>query len=143
MGKTNAPEYVDQEVWRKRRLTGQDSIAPDQRDLGRGIIHTSEYYSSKGQYLYKSIQEMLEVRSLHFGSNMNGIQVVAKPDSWVIGFTHLTHPQMTVYANPAHEFARIPFEHEGQIVFNCNQARIESHELLLPPRSGVWVQAKP
>lgn len=143
IGKSNAPEYVDQEVWRKRHLTGQDSIAPDQRDLGRGIIHTSEYYSGKGQYLYKSIQEMLEVRSLHFSTNMNGIQVLATPDSFLIAFTHLTQPQITVYANPAHEFARVPFKREGQVVFNCNQTLVEAHELLLPPRSGVWVQAKP
>lgn len=143
VGKSNTPEYVDQEVWRKRRLTGQDSIAPDQRDLGRGIIYTSEYYSSKGQYLYKSIQEMLQVRALHFSENIQGIRVTMNPDSTIITFTHLSHPQITVYANPTHEFVRVPFEREGSIIFNCNQALVEAHELLLPPRSGVWVQAKP
>jgi maltose alpha-D-glucosyltransferase/alpha-amylase len=142
VGKLNATEYVDQEVWRKRHLTGEASIAPDQRDLGRGIIHTSEYYSSKGQYLYKSIQEILQARSLHLSSRSKGVQLLenAQPIS---AFIHLTEPQISVYFNPSHEFVTIPFAHEGQVLLNCNQVIVEAREALLPPRSGIWVQAKP
>lgn len=141
VGKSNSPEFVDQEVWRKRHLTGEQSIAPDQRDLGRGIIHTSEYYSSKGQYLYKSIQEILQARAAYLTAPSQGVRLLEQ--STTTAFIHLTKPQITVYCNPTHEFVTIPFEHEGAVVLNCNQAIVEANEVLLPPRSGIWVQAKP
>jgi maltose alpha-D-glucosyltransferase/alpha-amylase len=141
IGKSNTPEFVDQEVWRKRHLTGEHSIAPDQRDLGRGIIHTSEYYSSKGQYLYKSIQEILHARAAHLTAPSHGIRLLEQASA--TAFTHLTQPQVSVFFNPTHEFVTIPFENEGAVVLNCNQAIVEANEVLLPPRSGIWVQAKP
>lgn len=142
IGKQNSTEFVDQEVWRKRHLTGDDSIAPDQRDLGRGIVHTSEYYGGKGQYLYKSIQEILSVRSLHISSFSNGIHIPTKRDDQLILFHHLTSPKLTIYANPTPEFITRPFSHEGQIILNCGGAIAEKDELILPPKSGVWTLSK-
>ncbi len=142
VGKGNATEYVDQEVWRKRHLTGDNAIAADQRDLGRGIIYTAEYYSHKGQYLYKSIQEILHARALHLVSDSRDSKLLDKPAKEVIAFAHLTQPQITVYANTSQEFVEIPLASETQVILNCNQAIIETNRLLLPPRSGVWIQAR-
>lgn len=142
IGKTNASEFVESEYWRKKHLTGDQNLAPDQRDLGRGIVYTAEYYSSKGQYLYTSIREILHARIQYLASDSPNITLPENPSKELITIIHHVSPAVTVYANSRYEFARIPFAHEGSIVLNINQALVKSGELLLPPRSGVWVQSR-
>lgn len=142
IGKTNVSEFVESEYWRKKHLTGDQNLAPDQRDLGRGIVYTAEYYSSKGQYLYTSIQKILHARAQYLASDSPTITLPDTPSKELITILHQVSSTVTVYANTGYEFVKIPFAHEGSIVLNINQAMVKSGELLLPPRSGVWVQSR-